>query len=90
MDEQAAQGRATSAQGPEMNRALAYLDKVKAEFQEKPEVYDRFVDTMKEYQEQTIDVPGLIARAKVLFQGHPQLLEGLATFLPPGYTIESG
>lgn len=49
----------TSAQrSPEMGRplnvtdALSYLDAVKVQFQEKPEVYNRFLDIMKDFKSQ--------------------------------------
>src|SRR5690606_37676528 len=36
-----------------------------------------------------IDTPGVILRVKYLFQGHPDLILGFNTFLPPGYKITS-
>lgn len=35
-----------------------------------------------------IDTPGVIARVSSLFRGHPDLIVGFNTFLPPGYKIE--
>ena len=35
-----------------------------------------------------IDTPGVIDRVSALFRGHPQLIQGFNTFLPPGYRIE--
>ena len=35
-----------------------------------------------------IDTPGVINRVSNLFQGHPDLIVGFNTFLPPGYKIE--
>lgn len=35
-----------------------------------------------------IDTPGVIERVSTLFQGHPALISGFNTFLPPGYKIE--
>lgn len=37
-----------------------------------------------------IDTPGVIARVSELFAGHPNLIQGFNTFLPPGYRIECG
>lgn len=37
---------------------------------------------------QSIDTPGVIARVSSLFKGHPELIVGFNTFLPPGYKIE--
>lgn len=37
-----------------------------------------------------IDTPGVINRVSELFAGHPMLIQGFNTFLPPGYRIECG
>ena len=77
-------------QQPILNDALSYLDLVKVRFQEQPDVYNRFLDIMKDFKSQAIDTPGVIERVSSLFSGHPQLIEGFNTFLPPGYRIEAG
>ncbi|KAG6876148.1 hypothetical protein C0992_000678 [Termitomyces sp. T32_za158] len=38
--------------------ALSYLDAVKVQFQERPEVYNQFLDIMKDFKSQSIDTPG--------------------------------
>ncbi|OXG25638.1 paired amphipathic helix protein Sin3a [Cryptococcus neoformans Tu259-1] len=43
---------------------------------------------MKEFKGQVIDTPGVIDRVSTLFRGHPSLIQGFNTFLPPGYRIE--
>ncbi|KAM0788132.1 hypothetical protein ACM66B_001297 [Microbotryomycetes sp. NB124-2] len=68
--------------------ALSYLDRVKGTFTDQPEVYDRFLTIMKEFKSQGIDTPGVIERVSSLFRGHPALIQGFNTFLPPGYRIE--
>ncbi|CEG72818.1 Putative Component of the Sin3p-Rpd3p histone deacetylase complex [Rhizopus microsporus] len=68
--------------------ALSYLDQVKVRFSDQPEVYNRFLDIMKEFKSQAIDTPGVIERVSTLFRGHPTLISGFNTFLPPGYRIE--
>ncbi|KAI8880277.1 hypothetical protein K501DRAFT_275772 [Backusella circina FSU 941] len=68
--------------------ALTYLDQVKVKFADQPEVYNRFLDIMKEFKSQAIDTPGVIKRVSTLFRGHPALIFGFNTFLPPGYRIE--
>ncbi|TIC00298.1 hypothetical protein E3Q18_01173 [Wallemia mellicola] len=68
--------------------ALSYLDQVKLRFQDSPEVYNHFLDTMKDFKSQSIDTPGVIDRVSSLFRGHPALIQGFNTFLPPGYRIE--
>ncbi|KAK0442132.1 histone deacetylase complex, SIN3 component [Armillaria borealis] len=68
--------------------ALSYLDAVKIQFQDQPDVYNQFLDIMKEFKSQLIDTPGVIHRVSHLFFGHPQLIIGFNTFLPAGYHIE--
>lgn len=41
-------------------------------------------------QKNSIDTPGVINRVSELFAGHPNLIQGFNTFLPPGYRIECG
>lgn len=87
------QGNAPSlAQGqqPILNDALSYLDQVKVRFSDQPDVYNRFLDIMKDFKSQAIDTPGVIDRVSNLFNGHPALIQGFNTFLPPGYRIECG
>ena len=43
---------------------------------------------MKEFKSQGIDTPGVIERVSTLFRGHPALIQGFNTFLPPGYRID--
>ncbi|THC92429.1 hypothetical protein EYZ11_008095 [Aspergillus tanneri] len=84
---------AALAQGqqPILNDALSYLDQVKVRFVDQPDVYNRFLDIMKDFKSQTsIDTPGVIQRVSSLFNGHPALIQGFNTFLPPGYRIECG
>lgn len=68
--------------------ALSYLDQVKFKFGQQPQVYNDFLDIMKEFKSQSIDTPGVIARVSNLFKGYPELIVGFNTFLPPGYKIE--
>ncbi|KAL3478963.1 hypothetical protein BJX99DRAFT_94183 [Aspergillus californicus] len=83
---------ASLAQGqqPILNDALSYLDQVKVRFVDQPDVYNRFLDIMKDFKSQAIDTPGVIQRVSNLFNGHPALIQGFNTFLPPGYRIECG
>ncbi|KAL1960976.1 hypothetical protein VTO42DRAFT_4864 [Malbranchea cinnamomea] len=83
---------ATLSQGqqPILNDALTYLDQVKVRFVDQPDVYNRFLDIMKDFKSQAIDTPGVIQRVSALFNGHPALIQGFNTFLPAGYRIECG
>ncbi|KAJ8473776.1 hypothetical protein ONZ51_g7657 [Trametes cubensis] len=79
--------------GPErplnVSDALSYLDQVKMQFSERPDVYNKFLDIMKDFKSQLIDTPGVIERVSNLFHGHPALIQGFNTFLPAGYRIET-
>ncbi|VDK50503.1 unnamed protein product [Anisakis simplex] len=67
--------------------ALSYLDQVKIQFSQAPEVYSDFLDIMKDFKSQTIDTPGVIRRVSRLFRGRPNLIVGFNTFLPPGFEV---
>lgn len=88
--QQAASGMSQAAQQPILNDALSYLDQVKVQFAEHPDVYNRFLDIMKDFKSGAIDTPGVIERVSQLFAGNPSLIQGFNTFLPPGYKIECG
>ncbi|KAF8140489.1 hypothetical protein EV363DRAFT_1152523 [Boletus edulis] len=68
--------------------ALSYLDAVKVQFQDKPDVYNHFLDIMKDFKSEVIDTPGVIERVSMLFHGNPSLIQGFNTFLPHGYRID--
>ncbi|PVV03578.1 hypothetical protein BB560_001943 [Smittium megazygosporum] len=68
--------------------ALSYLDLVKIQFQHQPEIYNHFLEIMKDFKSNQIDTPGVIERVSDLFRGYNHLIEGFNTFLPPGYSIE--
>ncbi|GLD92507.1 hypothetical protein PINS_up001066 [Pythium insidiosum] len=67
--------------------ALLYLDQVKQQFGDQPDIYNQFLDVMKDFKAQAIDTPGVILRVSNLFRGYPNLILGFNTFLPPGYRI---
>ncbi|EME44313.1 hypothetical protein DOTSEDRAFT_71974 [Dothistroma septosporum NZE10] len=87
--QQMAQGQAQGQQ-PILNDALSYLDQVKVQFADHPDVYNKFLDIMKDFKSGAIDTPGVIGRVSTLFAGNPDLIQGFNTFLPPGYRIECG
>ena len=68
--------------------ALHYLKYIRDNFRKQPILYSNFLDIMKKFRSQSIDTPGMIAQVSHLFRGHPDLIVGFNTFLPPGYKIE--
>ena len=68
--------------------ALMYLDQVKMEFGDRPQIYNEFLHIMKTFKSQEIDTPGVILRVTQLFQGNKALVLGFNTFLPDGFKIE--
>lgn len=62
--------------------ALTYLREVKSMFTSQREVYETFLEIMKEFKAQTIDTYGVIQRVKQLFKGNKNLIIGFNTFLP--------
>ncbi|KAG8920395.1 hypothetical protein FRC01_000789 [Tulasnella sp. 417] len=62
--------------------ALSYLDMVKTQFQGEPEVYNQFLDLMKDFKNQTVDTPGVMERVSKLFSRYPSLIQGFKIFLP--------
>ena len=70
--------------------ALLYLDQVKAEFRDEPEIYNEFLEIVKSFRSQQIDMPALIRRVSTLFVGHGKLIDGFSTFLPKGYGGSEG
>ncbi|KZW02876.1 hypothetical protein EXIGLDRAFT_829000 [Exidia glandulosa HHB12029] len=66
--------------------ALTYLDMVKCH--DDPQIYDNFIDIMKQFKSEQINTLGVIELLAVLFDGHPQLIHEFNNFLPQGYRIE--
>ena len=78
----------TADPGAQQFQEISYMDLVKSKLANEPQVYDDFIEIMKEFKSQSIDMPGVIAQVSSLFRGHPELIVGSNTFLPPGYNIE--
>ena len=78
------------ARGEPVEPVLPYLDQVKAEFRDEPETYNEFLEIVKSFRSQQIDMPALIRRVSTLFVGHGKLIDGFSTFLPKGYGGSEG
>ncbi|CAD5209235.1 unnamed protein product [Bursaphelenchus xylophilus] len=68
--------------------ALQYLEQVRQQFSDNPEVYSNFLEVMKDFKSQDIDTQGVIRRVSQLFVDHPNLITGFNTFLPSGYEVQ--
>ncbi|XP_042020797.1 paired amphipathic helix protein Sin3-like 3 isoform X2 [Salvia splendens] len=78
---------ARSVQKLQTTDALSYLKVVKEKFQDKGDMYNEFLDVMKEFKAQRIDTSGVIVKVKELFRGDRDLILGFNAFLPKGYEI---
>lgn len=88
MEQSMGAGQDSSYRPLNVKDALSYLEQVKFQFNTRPDVYNHFLDIMKDFKSQAIDTPGVIQRVTTLFQGFPNLIQGFNTFLPHGYKIE--
>ncbi|KAG8937148.1 Transcriptional regulatory protein sin3 [Tulasnella sp. 418] len=70
------------------NTALGYLGKVKSAYQDKPEVYESFLDLMRDYKKENIDLLGVLSRLSTLFNDYPSLIQDFEAFLPQDHQIE--
>ncbi|XP_074274665.1 paired amphipathic helix protein Sin3-like 4 [Silene latifolia] len=69
------------------NDALAFLKVVKDTFPDKMEIYEEFLQIMKDFKQKRIDTSTVRERVQELFKGHDKLILGLNIFLPDGYKI---
>ncbi len=81
-----------------LDLALRYLDEVKTVYRERLDIYDAFLDIMKDFKSFAIDTLGVMNRVMELFLGsmsdgipvkdRESLTNGFKNFLPPGYRID--
>ncbi|KAL5519565.1 hypothetical protein ACEPAH_1248 [Sanghuangporus vaninii] len=68
--------------------ALNYIDAIKARFaQKRPDMYNNFLNIMKDFKCHVIDTAGVVDWISSLFEGHNDLIQGFNKFLPPTYCI---
>ena len=61
--------------------ALDYLNQVKKQFGDNPEIYNKFLDIMKDFKSHAIDTQRVIERVSKLFHGHQVGLLHLVSIL---------
>ncbi|KAF9019950.1 hypothetical protein BDZ89DRAFT_283120 [Hymenopellis radicata] len=60
---------------------LRYLDDIRLQFKDRPEVYPQFLSILADFKNQK-DVQDVTIAVVKLFEDHPSLLEGFRAFLP--------
>lgn len=68
--------------------ALSYVDQVKARFLDKPEVFNKFLDILGDYQKKKRSMPQTMRRISTIFAGYPDLIKGFDAFMPAGYGVK--
>ncbi|RHY29668.1 hypothetical protein DYB28_009793 [Aphanomyces astaci] len=60
------------------------IHQVKHQLTDQPELFKQFLSLMKAFQADMLNTRDVVRRIEVLFHGHPDLVTGFLTFLPPG------
>ncbi|KAK0232232.1 paired amphipathic helix [Armillaria nabsnona] len=68
--------------------ALRYLYAIRDQFPDKPEVYNRFLDIIRDCKNELIDIPSAVEQVAQLFHQHPRLIGGFNAFVPPEYRVD--
>lgn len=66
---------------------MDYLDAVKLEFRDQPEIYDEFLAIMGRFKTKQMLPPDVIVEVARLFRGRNSLVLRFNRFLPDGYKI---
>ena len=88
---QAHGGAADRPVGGELEDPIAYLKRIKLEFQDEPggaATYELFLEVLRNYEEQQIPITRLLSHLRDLFGGgHEHLLFGFNTLLHPDQRV---
>lgn len=69
--------------------ASMYLSRMRETFKhDQPQIYNSFIDIMKDFKAQLINLPRVISEVRHLFHNYPELISGFNVFLPGGYKID--
>ena len=77
-------------EAPVLNDALDYLDRVRYTYPDRPDKYNRLIETMTDFKADTIDESELVSRLTNLFYDAPALLAGFNMSLSPGWKAGCG
>ncbi|KAH9477604.1 Paired amphipathic helix protein pst1 [Psilocybe cubensis] len=72
----------TQNSATDIENALTFLNVAKAELQDQPEIYDKFIKLMKTFHQNQISAEEVTQSVRDLFTGYPSLIEGFGQFLP--------
>ncbi|KAL1888866.1 hypothetical protein Sste5346_009250 [Sporothrix stenoceras] len=87
VEKEAGDARKKDEKKPELNDALSYVDQVKARLHDKPELYNKFLDILGDYQKKKRNMPDTMRRISSIFAGYPDLINGFDAFMPTGYGV---
>ena len=85
-----AQHQQAANQPEEFNHAMNYVNKVKDQFQNQPNVYLTFLLILHTYQNEPLTEYDVYQLVSILFQNHEDLLEEFKQFLPDAHGSGSG
>ena len=69
--------------------ALQFIEQVGLEFNDRPHIYNEFLEILNDLETRDIDDVGASQRVRNLFQGYDNLILGFNAFLPDEYNIET-
>ncbi|KAF8737512.1 hypothetical protein AX14_012669 [Amanita brunnescens Koide BX004] len=64
-----------------LREALAFIGQVKTRYEDKPEVYQRFLRALGNYQRKLVDTATTVGQVRQLLSGEALLLEGFEGFV---------
>ncbi|KAI5243114.1 hypothetical protein E4T42_07451 [Aureobasidium subglaciale] len=71
---------AESSQASNMDEALAYLEKIQTRYATQPEIYEAFLDIMKDLKKGAISPPDAVAHVNMLFEDDAELTKDFQQF----------
>ncbi|KAH9477605.1 Paired amphipathic helix protein Sin3-like 2 [Psilocybe cubensis] len=67
----------------------AYLDAVKRAFSDQPAIYDEFLSTLRQWNQNEFSTDILLKRIREMLKGHSDLIQRFNVFLPEGVTMDA-